>query len=63
MVMAALPAGTSSQQLRHTDATHLPNAGVERVIIKVLFGHERSANTPIYAHVGQERMEQVVGRL
>ena len=33
-----------------------------RVRIKVLLGHESIATTQIYTHVGQERMEQVVGR-
>ena len=35
----------------------------ERVDIKALLGHESIATTQIYSHVGQERMEQVVGRL
>jgi len=49
--------------LRHTYATHLLNAGAERVDIKALLGHESIATTQIYTHVGQERMEKVVGRL
>ena len=35
----------------------------ERVDIKVQLGHERVATTRIDTDVGQERMEQVVGRL
>jgi len=31
--------------------------------IEALLGHERIATTRIYTNVGQERMEQVVGRL
>ena len=53
----------SPYKLRHTDATHLLNAGVERVDIQALFGHESIATTQIYTNVGQERMEQVVARL
>lgn len=44
-------------------ATHLLNAGAERVDIKALLGHETVATTQIYANVGQERMEKVVARL
>ena len=50
-------------QLRHTYATNLLNAGAERVDLQALLGHESLATTQIYTHVGQERMEQVVGRL
>ncbi len=46
-----------SHKLRRSYAANLFNAGVEQVVIKVLFGHERSATAPIYAHVGQEHME------
>ena len=53
----------SPHQLRHTYATNLLNAGAERVDIKALLGHESVATTPMDTHVGQERMEQVVGRL
>ena len=53
----------SPHKLRHTYATNLLNAGAERVDIKALLGHERIATTQIYTNVGQERMEQVVGRL
>ena len=48
---------------RPTYATHRLNAGAERVDIQALLGHESVATTQIYTHVGQERMEQVVGRL
>ena len=53
----------SPHKLRHTYATHWLNAGAERVDIKALLGHESVATTQIYTNVGQERMEQVVGRL
>ena len=53
----------SPHKLRPTDATHLLNAGAERVDIQALLGHESVATPPIDTHVGQERMEQVVGRL
>ncbi len=53
----------SPHKLRHTYATNLLNAGAELVDIKALLGHESIATTQIYSHVGQERMEQVVGRL
>jgi integrase/recombinase XerD len=53
----------SPHQLRHTYATNLLNAGAELVDIQALLGHESTATTQIYTHVGQERMEQVVGRL
>ena len=48
---------------RHTYATNLLNAGAELVDIKALLGHESISTTQIYTNVGQERMEQVVGRL
>ena len=38
-------------------------AGAEWVDIEALLGHESIATTQIYTNVGQERMEQVVGRL
>ena len=50
-------------KLRHTYVTNLLNAGAELVDIKALLGHESIATTQIYTNVGQERMEQVVGRL
>ena len=50
-------------KLRHTYATNLLNAGAELVDIQALLGHESIATTQIYTNVGQERMEQVVGRL
>ena len=53
----------SPHKLRHTVATHRLDAGAERVDIKALLGHESIATTQIYTNVGQERMEQVVGRL
>jgi integrase/recombinase XerD len=53
----------SPHQLRHTDATHLLNAGAERVDIQALLGHKSIATTQIDTHVGQERMEKVVARL
>jgi integrase/recombinase XerD len=52
----------SPHKLRPTDATHLLNAGAERVDIKTLLGHESIATTQIDTHVGQEWMEQVVAR-
>jgi site-specific recombinase XerD len=71
---AGLPAGDAeeggdrqedfpAQITPHTDATNLLNAGAERVDIKALLGHESIATTQIDTNVGQERMEQVVGRL
>lgn len=48
--------------LRHTDTTNLRNVGAERVDIQALLGHESISTTPMDTHVGQERMEQVVGR-
>ena len=53
----------SPHKLRHTEATNLLNAGAELVDIQALLGHESISTTQIYSHVGQERMEQVVGRL
>jgi|GEM_PF-2218919 len=37
--------------------------GQGRVRIKALLGHESIATTQIHTNMGQERMEQVVGRL
>jgi integrase/recombinase XerD len=53
----------SPHQRRHTYATNLLNAGAERVDIQALLGHESIATTQIDTHVGQDRMEKVVGRL
>ncbi|MFO7642034.1 MAG: tyrosine-type recombinase/integrase [Candidatus Competibacteraceae bacterium] len=53
----------SPHQLRHTYAINLFNARAERVDIQALLGHESVATMQIYTNVGQERMEQVVGRL
>ena len=53
----------SPHKLRHTYATHLLNAGAERVDIKAPLGHSMNNTPQIYTHVGPERMEQVVGRL
>ncbi len=53
----------SPHKLRHTYATRLLNAGAELVDIQALLGHSTLNTTQIYAHVGPERMEKVVGRL
>ena len=53
----------SLRKLCHTYATNLLNTGAELVDIKALLGHSTLNTTQIYAHVGQERMEKVVGRL
>jgi integrase/recombinase XerD len=53
----------SPHTLRHTYATHLLNAGAERVDLQALLGHSTLNTTRIDIHVGQERMEQVVARL
>ena len=53
----------SPHKLRHTDATNLLNAGAELVDIQALLGHATINTTQIYTNVGQEQMEQVVGRL
>ena len=57
--------GSTRWKLAHArcHATHRLNAGAERVDIKALLGHESIATTQIDTNVGQERMEQVVGRL
>ena len=53
----------SPHKLRHTYAANLLNAGAELVDIQALLGHSTINTTQIYTNVGQERMEQVVGRL
>jgi len=52
----------SPHKLRHTDATHLLNAGTERVDIQALLGHVNLATTQIYTHVDQDRMAAVVNK-
>ena len=52
----------SPHKLRHTDATHLLNAGAARVDIQALLGHVNLATTQIYTHVDQERMAAVVNK-
>ena len=61
--MADIDQKISPHKLRHTYATNLLNAGAERVDIQALLGHSTINTTQIYTNVGQERMEQVVGRL
>ncbi len=61
--MAGIDKPITPHKLRHTYATNLLNAGAERVDIKALLDHVNLVTTQIYTHVGQERMEQVVGRL
>lgn len=53
----------SPYKLQYTYTTNWLNAGAERVDIQALLGHESIAAKQIYTHMGQERMEQVVGRL
>ena len=53
----------SPHKLRPTNATNRLNAGAELVDIQALLGHSTINTTQIYTHVGQERMERVVGRL
>ena len=53
----------SPHKLRHTYATNLLNAGAELVDIQALLGHSTLNTIQIDIHVGQARMEQVVGRL
>ena len=52
----------SPHKLRHTYATHLLNAGAERVDIQALLGHVNLATTQIYTHVDQDRMAAVVNK-
>lgn len=53
----------SPHKLRHTCTTNPLDAGAERADIEAPLGHESISTTQIYTNVGQERMEQVVGRL
>ena len=53
----------SPHQPHYTCATNLLDAGAERVDLQALLGHESVTTTQIDTHVGQERMEQGVGRL
>jgi integrase/recombinase XerD len=53
----------SPHKLRYIYATNRLNAGADRVDIQALLGHESISTTQIDSHVGQARMEQVVGRL
>lgn len=48
---------------RHARATSPLDAGAERAGIEAPLGHESIATTRIHANVGQERMEQAVGRV
>lgn len=60
---AGIDKKTSPHQLRHIDATHRLNTGAERVDLKALLGYSTIDTTQIDTNVGQERMEQGVGRL
>ena len=53
----------SPHKLRYIYATNRLNAGADRVDIQALLGHESISTTQIDSHIGQARMEQVVGRL
>lgn len=61
--MTGIDKPITPHKLRHTYATSLLNAGAERVDIQALLGHESIATTQIYTHMGQERIEQGVGKL
>jgi integrase/recombinase XerD len=60
---AGIEKKVSPHKLRYIYATYRLNAGADRVDIQALLGHESLSTTQIYSHVGQARMEQVVGRL
>ncbi len=52
----------SLHKLRYTYATHLLNAGAERVDIQALLGHESIATTPMDTPVDQDRMAAMVNK-
>jgi integrase/recombinase XerD len=60
---AAIEKKVYPYKLRYIYATNRLNAGADRVDLQALLGHESLSTTQIDSHVGQARMEQVVGWL
>ena len=60
---AGIEKKVSPHKFRYIYAKNRLNAGAELVDLQALLGHESLSTTQIHTNVGQERMEQVVGRL
>jgi site-specific recombinase XerD len=59
---AGLPDRGGIHSLRHSFATHLLEAGVDPLTLRLL-GHSRLSTTTTYLHVRQERLDQVASAM
>ena len=50
----------SAHSLRHSFATHLPDAGVGLHSIKVLLGHSKIETTMIYLHLQKSKRAKLI---